>query len=133
MVTHSSILTWKIPWTEGPGRLQSMESRVRHDLATKPPPPPIISLDFRGCSVVKNLPINSGDVGSILGLEDPLRKEMTTDSSIFSWEVLWAEEPGGPCLWGHNLANIQQYPVMFISYFIYQFIYGLLSCVHILN
>ena len=24
MATHSSILTWKIPWTEEPGRLQSM-------------------------------------------------------------------------------------------------------------
>ena len=32
MVTHSSILAWKIPWTEKPGRLQSMGSqRVRHD------------------------------------------------------------------------------------------------------
>ena len=33
--THSSILAWKIPWTEEPSRLQSMESqRVRHDWAT---------------------------------------------------------------------------------------------------
>ena len=24
MATHSSILTWRIPWTEEPGRLQSM-------------------------------------------------------------------------------------------------------------
>ena len=32
MTTHSSILAWKIPWTEEPGRLQSMESqRVGHD------------------------------------------------------------------------------------------------------
>ena len=32
MVTHSSILAWEIPWTEEPGRLQSMGSqRVRHD------------------------------------------------------------------------------------------------------
>ena len=32
METHSSILAWKIPWTEEAGRLQSMESqRVRHD------------------------------------------------------------------------------------------------------
>ena len=32
MATHSSILAWKIPWTEEPGRLQSMGSqRVRHD------------------------------------------------------------------------------------------------------
>ena len=32
METHFSILAWKIPWTEGPGRLQSMGSqRVGHD------------------------------------------------------------------------------------------------------
>ena len=32
MATHSSILAWKIPWTEKPGRQQSMGSqRVRHD------------------------------------------------------------------------------------------------------
>ena len=30
MATHSSILAWKIPWTEEPGRLQSVK-RVRHD------------------------------------------------------------------------------------------------------
>ena len=36
MATHSSILAWKIPWTEGPGRLQSVGlQRVRHDWATK--------------------------------------------------------------------------------------------------
>ena len=34
MATHSSTLAWKIPWTEEPGRLQSMGSRrVRHDWA----------------------------------------------------------------------------------------------------
>ena len=32
MATLSSILAWRIPWTEEPGGLQSMESqRVRHD------------------------------------------------------------------------------------------------------
>ena len=32
MVTNSNILAWEIPWTEEPGRLQSMESqRVGHD------------------------------------------------------------------------------------------------------
>jgi len=35
MVTHSSVLGWRIPWTEKPGRLQSTGSqRVRHDWAT---------------------------------------------------------------------------------------------------
>ena len=32
MATHSSILAWRIPWTEEPGRLQSMGSqRVGHN------------------------------------------------------------------------------------------------------
>ena len=32
MVTHSSILAWRIPWTEEPGGLQSIGSqRVKHD------------------------------------------------------------------------------------------------------
>ena len=35
MATHSSILVWRIPWTEEPGRLQSMGSqRVGHDWVT---------------------------------------------------------------------------------------------------
>ena len=36
MATHSSTLTWEIPWTEEPGELQSMGSqRFGHDLMTK--------------------------------------------------------------------------------------------------
>ena len=36
MTTHSSILAWKIPWTEESGGLQSMGlQRVGHDLVTK--------------------------------------------------------------------------------------------------
>ena len=38
MATHSSIPAWEIPWTEEPGRLQSMGSQ-ESDM-TKPPPPP---------------------------------------------------------------------------------------------
>ena len=35
MATHSSTLAWRIPWTEEPGRPQSMGSqRVGHDRAT---------------------------------------------------------------------------------------------------
>ena len=36
MATHSSLFAWRIPRTEDPGGLQSMElQRIRHDLATK--------------------------------------------------------------------------------------------------
>ena len=48
--------------------------------------------------VVKNPTANAGDVrdmGSILGREDPLEKEMATQSSILAWRIPWTEEPGG--------------------------------------
>ena len=36
VATHSSTFAWRIPWTEEPGRLQSMGSqRVRHDWVTE--------------------------------------------------------------------------------------------------
>ena len=55
MATHSSTLAWKIPWTEEPGRLQSMGSqRVGHDWATS------LSL-----SDGKESACNAGDSGSI--------------------------------------------------------------------
>ena len=39
-LTHSSTLAWKIPWTEKPGRLQSMGSQIAgHDWANSPPSP----------------------------------------------------------------------------------------------
>ena len=54
----------------------------------------IISLGFPGGSVVKNLPANSGDTGLILGLEDPLVKEIATHYSILAWKIPWIEWPG---------------------------------------
>ena len=37
MASHSSVLTWEIPWTEEPSGLQSMGlQRAGHDLTTKP-------------------------------------------------------------------------------------------------
>jgi len=40
-------------------------------------------------------PANAGDMGSILGSEDPLKKEMATHSNILAWEITWTEEPDG--------------------------------------
>ena len=47
--------------------------------------------------VVKNLPADAGDAGNlgfILGQEDPLEEEMATHSSILGWTTPWTEEPG---------------------------------------
>ena len=47
--------------------------------------------------MVKNPLTNAGDMGSILGQEDLLEKEMATHSSIVAWRIPWTEEPSG--LW----------------------------------
>ena len=49
MATHSSILAWKIPWTEEPGGLQFMElQRVGHDWATNTHSGPNVNLSAWG-------------------------------------------------------------------------------------
>ena len=90
MATHSSILAWKIPWTEKPGRLQSMGSqRVRHDWAT-------FTFTFSlGGSDCKELPATPETWVRSLGREGPLEKEMATRNSILAWKIPWTEEPGG--------------------------------------
>ena len=60
---------------------------------TGPSYPPLQG--FPGGTVVKNLPANAGDVGSIPESGRSLGKGMTTHSSILAWEMLWTEEPGG--------------------------------------
>ena len=67
MATHSSTLAWKIPWTEEPGRLQSMRSlRVRR------------LSDF-------TFPFHF----------HALEKEMATHSSVIAWRIPGTGEPGG--------------------------------------
>ena len=43
----------------------------------------------------KDPPANAGDMGLILGGEDPLEKGMATHSSILAWKIPWTEGPGG--------------------------------------
>ena len=97
MATHSSILAWKIPRTEEPGRLQSMESqRVGHnwsDLAYS------IAYVVQRCAflvaqMVKHLPAVQETQLQSLGWEDALEKEMATHSSTLAWKIPWTEEPG---------------------------------------
>ena len=46
-------------------------------------------------SAGKESACNAGDLGSILGWEDPLEEGMATLSSILAWRIPWTEEPGG--------------------------------------
>ena len=62
MATHTSILAWKISWTEEPadhGLWDRKESDMTGQLSTVP------NKGFPSGSVVKNLPANAGDPGSI--------------------------------------------------------------------
>ena len=49
MATHSSILTWRVPWTEEPGGLQSMgsQSRVRLKRLSMHSPSNTITIEIR--------------------------------------------------------------------------------------
>ena len=51
-------------------------------------------MGFPSGSVVKNLPINAGDLGLIPGLGRSPGEEMATHSSVLAWEIPWTEEPG---------------------------------------
>ena len=79
MAPHSSILAWKLPWTEEPGRLQSIGSwRVGHDWVTS------LSLF--------HFPA--------------LEKEMATHSSVRAWRIPGTGDPGGlPSMGSHRVGH----------------------------
>ena len=77
MATHSSILAWRISWTEEPGRLQSTGSqRVRHDWATS------LSLSL-SCTDLSHMG------PTLLPLKLPYRppSSVFTQCSLLHWEL----------------------------------------------
>ena len=76
MAPHSSTLAWKIPWTEEPGRLQSMGSlRVESDTTEQ--------LHFHASE-----------------------KEMATHSSVLAWRIPGTGEPDGlPSMGSHRVGH----------------------------
>ena len=107
MATHSTILVWRIPWTEEPGGLQSTGSQSRTQLSDftftfhnvkehtthfKELPKGFPSLVAQR---LKCLPAMRVTRVRSLGREDPLEKEMATHSSFLAWEIPWTQEPGG--------------------------------------
>ena len=77
MALHSSTLVWKIPWTEEPGRLQTMGSlRVGYDWATS------------------------------LFTFMHWRRKWQTHSSVLAWRILGTVEPGGlPSMGSHRVRH----------------------------
>ena len=79
MAPHSSTLAWKIPWTEEPGRLQSMGSRrVGQDWATS-----LSLFTFMHW-----------------------RREVATHPSVLAWRIPGTGEPGGlPSMGSHRVGH----------------------------
>ena len=71
MATHSSILTWRIPWMEEPGRLQSTGSqRVSHDWAT--------SLHFTSSLFIKQ----PSNLGWLLCMQKVMARKWFPDNQV---------------------------------------------------
>ena len=78
LAPHSSVLVWKIPWTEEPGRLQSMGSLSRARMSNF-----TFTFHFHA-----------------------LEKEMATHSSVLAWRILGTGEPGGlPSMGSHRVGH----------------------------
>ena len=78
MAIHSSTLAWKIPWTEEPGRLQSMGSQSWTQLSDF-----TFTFHFHA-----------------------LEKEMATHSSVLAWRIPGTEELGGlPSMGSHRVGH----------------------------
>ena len=74
--------------------------------------------NYVGDSRGKESAYNSGDPGSIPGLEEPLEKGMKTHSSIPAWRIPWTEEPGGYSRWGGKQCNTTERLSLYISIYV---------------
>ena len=95
MAIHSSTIAWKIPWTEEPGRLQSMGlQRVGHNWATSRSRSCLLSLY---CEIIHSLElVNSKSTTKFIydKLIVNMEKAMAPHSSTLAWKIPWTEEPG---------------------------------------
>ena len=81
MAPHSSTLAWKIPWTEEPGRLQSM-------------------------GVAKSQTRLSDFTFTFTFHFHALEKEMATHPSVLAWRISGTGQPGGlPSIGSHRVRH----------------------------
>ena len=126
MATHSNTLAWKIPWTEEPGRLQSMGSlRVEHNWVTSlslftfmhwrrkwQPTPVLLPGKSHGWRSLEAA-VHWVAEGQTRLSDFPftfhfhvLEKEMATYSSVLAWRIPGTAEPGGrPSMGSHRVGH----------------------------
>jgi len=121
MAPHSSTLAWKIPWTEEPGRLESMGSlRVGHDWATSLSLFTFMHWRRKWQPTAVFLPGESQGRGSLVGCHLCGRTESdTTDAT---------QQQVRPCCckWQYSIlfiANILLYIYVCVCVYIYTYIY----------
>ena len=92
-------------WTGRPGMLQSMGSqRVGHDWTTV-----LNWTEPDYLSLLLNFAMQETRVW-FLGWEDPLEKEMATQSNILAWRIPWTEETGSLHSWGCKESDMTERP-----------------------
>ena len=99
MAPHSSVLAWRIPWTEEPGGLQSMGShRVGHDWAGSTGHRAAVLAAALFTSSQKQLSVHQQMSGWRCGTYTPRNtaqeNTMAPHSSTLAWKIPWMEEPG---------------------------------------
>ena len=102
MATQSSVLAWRIPWTEESGRLQTMGfQEVRHDWATS-----LSLFTSQVVLVVKNLPASAGDVGDVDSVPGPGRSPGGGDDNPLQSSCL--ENPMDRGAWWATVHRVAQ-------------------------
>ena len=113
MASHSSTLAWKIPWTEEPGRLQSVGSwRVGHNWATS------LSLSIQSHALIHWALIQCSSVAMYLLGHTRISSfpheahslERTTDVYIKPFNPRWAVHGSSGILWENKMESLGPEP-----------------------
>ena len=118
MAAHSSIFAWETPWTEEPGRLQSMGSQSRTQLKQlssssnyiiQTPPWIVVHKIYRGLpggSDDRESACNTGDLGSIPGLgRSPWRMQWLPTPVFLPGEFHGQRSLAGYSSWGRKVEH----------------------------
>ena len=121
MATHSSTLSWKMPWMKEPGRLQSMGSlRVRHDWATS------LSLflscigEGNGtplqCSCLENPRDGGAWWAAVYGVTQSQIRLKWLSSSLFRWLRIKLSN----CFWNCDVDTNIVFKINFLNIYFFQ-------------
>ena len=116
MAPHSSTLAWKIPWTEEPGRLQSMGSlRVGHDWATSLSFFTFVHWRRKWPSTPAFLPGESQGWGSLVG------GCLWGHADLDTTEVIWQQQQHDKSVWESKILSKVITAEFFLNFMLHGF------------